>query len=75
MKVALIKGGGGDTYYELGLLSGLISQGLFVDFIGSDQLKNSEIFKASHLKTILVSSDGKTLGEVLNEIPAGKEYW
>jgi len=50
MKVALIKGGGGDTYYELGLLSGLIAQGIFVDFIGSDHLKNTDILKNEYVK-------------------------
>ncbi len=48
MKVALIKGGSGDTYYELGLLSGLISQGVSVDFIGSD--KDVEILKHRNVK-------------------------
>jgi D-inositol-3-phosphate glycosyltransferase len=37
VKIALIKGGVGDTYYELGLLSGLISKGVDVDFIGCDR--------------------------------------
>jgi glycosyltransferase involved in cell wall biosynthesis len=50
MKVALIKGGSGDTYYELGLLSGLIAQGIFVDFIGSDHLKNTAILTNEYVK-------------------------
>ena len=37
MRVSLIKGGGGDSYYELGLLSGLIAQGIQVDFVGSER--------------------------------------
>lgn len=47
MKITLMKGGGGDTYYELGLLSGLITQGIIVDFIGSerDVLKHTNILR------------------------------
>ena len=45
IKVTLLKGGGGDTYYELGLLSGLISQGLVVDYIGSDRLKGADVLR------------------------------
>lgn len=45
MKVTLIKGGGGDTYYELGLLSGLTLQGIHVDYIGDDHMADSQILK------------------------------
>jgi len=57
MKVALIKGGGGETYYELGLLSGLISQGISVDFIGSDYLKNSDILKNENVNFLNLRGD------------------
>jgi glycosyltransferase involved in cell wall biosynthesis len=47
MKITLIKGGVGDTYYELGLLSGLVTKDIIVDFIGSerDVLKHTDILK------------------------------
>lgn len=45
MKITLVVGGGGDTYYELGLLSELIANGVHVDFIGSDSTKDAGIFK------------------------------
>jgi len=45
MKITLVVGGGGDIYYELGLLSGLIANGVRVDFIGSDSIKDAEVFK------------------------------
>ena len=43
MRITLLKGGGGDTYYELGLLSGLIAKGIKVEFIGSDHMKTADI--------------------------------
>lgn len=49
MKVTLIVGGGGDVYYELGLLSGLLSKGIEVDFIGSDSTKDFDIMKNTNV--------------------------
>ncbi len=43
MKVSLLACGGGDIYYELGLLSGLITKEIYVDFIGSDFMQNAGI--------------------------------
>ena len=45
MKVTLLAGGAGDIYYELGLLSGLISKGIAVHYIGSDSMKDAEILR------------------------------
>jgi D-inositol-3-phosphate glycosyltransferase len=45
MKVTLLVGGGGDMYYELGLCSGLISNGIHVEYIGSDSVKEMKIFE------------------------------
>ena len=43
MTITLLRGGGGDAYYELGLLSGLVKNGLHIDYIGSDTLQDAEI--------------------------------
>lgn len=43
MKITLLAGGGGDLYYELGLCSGLVANGVHVDYIGSDSVKDAEI--------------------------------
>ena len=68
MKVALIKGGGGETYYELGLLSGLISQGISVDFIGSDYLKNSDILKNENVKFLNLRGDQNPNAPIMKKI-------
>lgn len=49
MKVTLLAGGGGDTYYELGILSGLITKGIHVDFIGSDYLKDAAVLSNENI--------------------------
>jgi len=41
MKVTLLQGGGGDIYYELGLLSGLVSKRINVDIIGNDKMRDA----------------------------------
>ena len=68
MKVALIKGGGGETYYELGLLSGLISQGISVDFIGSDYLKNSDILKNENVNFLNLRGDQNPNAPIMKKI-------
>ena len=45
MKVALFTGGNATPHYVLGLLSGLISQGIEVDFIGNDEMSSASILK------------------------------
>jgi len=45
MKVSLFTGGDASLHYVLGLLSGLISSGIEVDFIGSDAMKDAKILK------------------------------
>ena len=44
MKSTIILGGqGGDMYYELGLVKGLINDGLSVDVIGNNAMSKSEV--------------------------------
>jgi glycosyltransferase involved in cell wall biosynthesis len=43
MRIAILAAGGGDVYYEMGLLSGLVSIGIKVDYIGSNVMKDKEI--------------------------------
>jgi len=50
MKVTMLGAGGGDTYYELGLVSGLISKGINIDFIGSDFMKDTNILKNKNVQ-------------------------
>jgi glycosyltransferase involved in cell wall biosynthesis len=45
MKVALLVGRGGDDYYELCLLSGLLSSGLQVDYLAGDSVKDAPILQ------------------------------
>jgi glycosyltransferase involved in cell wall biosynthesis len=44
LKISLITGSV-DPHYQLDLLKGLIAQGIKVDFIGSDAMKDSEVIK------------------------------
>lgn len=44
MKVSLLTGGG-SAPYVLSLLSGLISQGITIDFIGNDEMESAEVFR------------------------------
>lgn len=46
----MLGAGGGDTYYELGLVSGLISKGINIDFIGSDFMKDTNILKNKNVQ-------------------------
>ncbi len=45
MQVTLLAAGGGDIYYEMGLISGLISIGDNVEYIGSNTMKDKEILR------------------------------
>jgi D-inositol-3-phosphate glycosyltransferase len=47
MKATLLTGGG-EKHYQLGLLSGLISNHLEVDFIGNDEMKEAESYPGVH---------------------------
>lgn len=49
LKVSLLAAGGGDTYYEIGLASGLAVAGICVDFIGGDLRKDSPILKNKNI--------------------------
>jgi D-inositol-3-phosphate glycosyltransferase len=49
MKVALLVGRGGDDYYELCLLSGLLSSGLQVDYLAGDSVKDAPILRHDHV--------------------------
>ena len=44
MKVSLLTGGG-EKHYQLGLLSGLISNEIEVDFIGNDDMRHVEMYE------------------------------
>jgi len=52
MLITLIAAGGGDLYYELGLCSGVISNGVHVDYIGSDSVKNAKIWEKENVTFI-----------------------
>ena len=46
MRSSLILGGqGGDIYYELGLLQGLLNQGLEVEVIGNNAMGRSDVVR------------------------------
>jgi D-inositol-3-phosphate glycosyltransferase len=49
MKVALLVGRGGDDYYELCLLSGLLSCGQRVDYLAGDSVKNAPVLRGDHV--------------------------
>jgi glycosyltransferase involved in cell wall biosynthesis len=49
MKVSILAGGGGDTYYEYGLTSALAQERVHVDFIGSDFLKDAEVLRDKYV--------------------------
>ena len=49
MKVTLLVAGGGDSYYELGLLSGLITKRIDIEFIGSNHEKDSPLFSKENV--------------------------
>lgn len=49
MKITLLTGGDASPHYVLGLLSGLISLGIKVDFIGSDAVKDAQGIKSQNV--------------------------
>jgi len=50
MRSSLILGGqGGDIYYELGLLQGLVHNGLHVEVIGNNAMGRSEVVRHPHV--------------------------
>lgn len=49
MKITLLRGRGGDDYYELCLLSGLLSCGLKVDYLAGDPVKDAPILRDDHV--------------------------
>ncbi len=49
MKITLLRGRGGDDYYELCLLSGLLSCGLEVDYLAGDPVKDTPILRHDHV--------------------------
>ena len=66
MKITLLVGGGGDTYYELGLLSGLFVAGIHVDFIGSNYLREKSILKDERVSFYNLRGD-QNPGALLHE--------
>jgi D-inositol-3-phosphate glycosyltransferase len=49
MKISLLRGRGGDDYYELCLLSGLLSSGLQVDYLGGNPVKDTSVLRHDHV--------------------------
>lgn len=68
MRVTLLVGGSGDTYYELGLVSGLVSNGVHVDFVGSDFLKDSEALKDRNVSFYNLRGDQSPNTPILEKI-------
>ena len=58
-KVALLTGGG-DKPYALGLASALVSQGCFLDFIGSDDVDSPELHDTSRVEFLNLRGDRST---------------
>lgn len=52
MLITLIAAGGGDLYYELGLCLGVVSNGVHVDYIGSDSVRNANVWKKENVTFI-----------------------
>jgi glycosyltransferase involved in cell wall biosynthesis len=52
MLITLIAAGGGDLYYELGLCLGVTSNGVHVDYIGSDSVRNANVWKKENVTFI-----------------------
>ena len=47
--MSLLRGRGGDDYYELCLLSGLLSSGLQVDYLAGDPVKDAPVLRHDHV--------------------------
>ena len=58
-KVALLTGGG-DKPYALGMASALTSQGVVLDFIGSDELKSPELLNDPHVRFLNLRGDQRS---------------
>lgn len=56
MKIALLTGGG-DKPYAVGLLTALVSRGITVDFIGSDEFLNTEILSHPNVRFLNLRRD------------------
>ena len=52
MLITLIAAGGGDLYYELGLCLGVTSNGVHVDYIGSDSVRNANVWEKENVTFI-----------------------
>lgn len=75
MKITMIVGGGGDTYYELGLTHGLINNGIFVDLIGSDSMKGYQIVENKNVKFLNLRGDQNPNVSVVNKIFRVLKYY
>jgi D-inositol-3-phosphate glycosyltransferase len=49
MKMSLLRGRGGDDYYELCLLSGLLSSEIRVDYLAGDPVKDDPVLRHEHV--------------------------
>ncbi|MGZ3606731.1 MAG: glycosyltransferase family 4 protein [Syntrophales bacterium] len=74
MKVSLLTGGG-DKPYALGLLSALISQGITVDFIGSDELGAAEVVSHKNVNFLNLRGDQNPNVSVLEKCVRVSRYY
>lgn len=74
MKVALITGGG-DKPYALGLLSALVSKGIFVDFIGSNDMADAAIVKDKNVNFMNLRGDMDPTVSTFNKIMRVLRYY
>src|SRR5438876_4111142 len=67
--------GGGDKHYALGLAGALTSAGVFVDFIGSDDLKAPAVFDDPRINFLNLRGDQSPRAPVSRKIARVLTYY
>jgi len=74
LRVALLTGGI-DPHYALGLLGGLIKEGLHVDFIGNDEMMNAEATKQPGVTPFNLRGDNRPDASIREKIVRILKYY
>jgi glycosyltransferase involved in cell wall biosynthesis len=74
LEVSLLTGGG-DRPYALGLATSLLAEGMFVDFIGSDDLEAPELVRQSRLRFLNLRGDQRSNAPLIRKVARVFAYY
>lgn len=74
IKMSLLTGGK-DPHYALGLLSGLVSKGVNIEFIGNDEMKDADIVRSKNVTYFNLRGDQGSNASVLDKIVRVLKYY